>query len=122
MREARAAQRVRAVCRLNGAKPVLPQQNAFPVLLAKARLAVLGQHGRAYLLAKCAGHGAVACHRVLVQNDLPVLAARIRATARQTVKLVNIIKLRMLHIRRLVSGFDDISFPGLRQLVFHRRM
>ena len=73
-------------------QPADPQQDAAAALLPEACLAVFRDQRRAHLLAKRTGHGAVARQRVLVQNDLPVLAAGIRAFARQTGKLVYIIK------------------------------
>lgn len=82
MRKAGAAEHFRTVCGLKRTEAVVTQQNAVPAPLPEARLTVLRQHSRAHLFAQLTGQGSVARDGVLVQNDLPVLAAGIRAFAR----------------------------------------
>ena len=121
VRKARAAEHICAIGSLKRAEPVLPQQDALPILFPEARFTVFRQHGRAHLFAQFAGQGSVARDGVRIQNDLPVLAARIRTRARQTGKLVYIIKMHMFHdgtsfLPSMISSFEtrvNLSFAGL---------
>ena len=94
---------------LHAAKTVGGQQGTVSIRQAEHRVSfcVRGQ-SIAHFIAEHAGERSIACKRLFIQYNLPVLAARVRAAARKAGKALGIVQRDLLHCKTSVFCFEAV--------------
>ena len=109
-------------CLLQLAKSVLRQERAFPVFQPEADVPVLLHKSVFQPLSQRTRHRLIEFHRLRVHNDLPVLAAGIRAVTRKAAELRVEIRVDLFHDIHLLYGVfhDCIALRPIRQYCYFR--